>query len=114
MNILRISVTLFFIFILACSSHPEPDWLFSQPHEEEYWIGFTDEQEEGNWQWVTGEEVTYTSWHGSQPDGSGNYALSFGFTNIAAGINTQYPSIKISGAILTDRMLSVSPVIMAI
>ncbi|CVI65448.1 Lectin C-type domain protein [Clostridiales bacterium CHKCI001] len=27
-----------------------------------YWIGATDEKEEGKWQWVTGEAFTYTNW----------------------------------------------------
>ena len=35
------------------------------------WIGFTDEEEEGNWQWVTGEEVTYTNWAGGEPNDAG-------------------------------------------
>ena len=35
-------------------------------------IGFTDMYEEGNWQWVTGEEVTYTNWDGNEPQG-GDY-----------------------------------------
>ena len=26
------------------------------------WLGFTDEYEEGVWQWVTGESVNYTNW----------------------------------------------------
>ena len=35
------------------------------------WIGFTDEEEEGNWQWVTGEEVTYTNWADGEPNNGG-------------------------------------------
>jgi len=31
------------------------------------WIGFTDEMEEGNWQWVNGEEVIYTNWSEGEP-----------------------------------------------
>ena len=31
------------------------------------WIGFTDEAEEGNWQWVTRETVSYTNWGRQQP-----------------------------------------------
>mgnify|MGYP000742981702 FL=1 len=32
-------------------------------------IGFTDEADEGNWEWVTGEEVTYTNWGYYEPNG---------------------------------------------
>jgi len=27
------------------------------------WIGFTDINSEGTWEWMTGEPVTYTNWH---------------------------------------------------
>jgi len=37
------------------------------------WIGITDEAEEGNWQWVTGEPVTYTHWRTSEPDNDGEF-----------------------------------------
>ncbi|GET20320.1 hypothetical protein JCM18694_05660 [Prolixibacter denitrificans] len=38
-----------------------------------YWIGFSDAKNEGDWQWVTGEPVTYTNWStgtliGDQPN----------------------------------------------
>jgi hypothetical protein len=32
------------------------------------WIGFTDEREEGNWEWVTGETVTFTRWTAGEPN----------------------------------------------
>lgn len=33
-----------------------------------YWIGLTDENMEGQWQWVTGEAYNYYGWDNSQPD----------------------------------------------
>ena len=34
-----------------------------------YWIGITDQAEEGNWsQWITGEAVTYENWGTNEPD----------------------------------------------
>lgn len=31
-------------------------------------IGFTDEEEEGEWKWVTGEKDTYTNWNRGEPN----------------------------------------------
>ena len=35
-------------------------------------IGLTDEVVEGDWQWVTGEEVNYTNWNNGEPNNAGN------------------------------------------
>ncbi|HBF3877526.1 TPA: DUF5011 domain-containing protein [Clostridioides difficile] len=32
------------------------------------WLGGTDEEEEGNWKWVTGEPFEYTNWYPGRPD----------------------------------------------
>jgi len=37
------------------------------------WIGLTDEAQEGVWQWITGEPVSYTNWLPGEPNNSGNY-----------------------------------------
>jgi hypothetical protein len=36
------------------------------------WIGLTDEVVEGDYQWVTGEPVTYANWAPGEPNNSGN------------------------------------------
>lgn len=36
------------------------------------WTGFTDEQTEGLWQWVTGESVLYTRWAYGEPNNWGS------------------------------------------
>src|SRR5262249_15993631 len=45
-----------------------------------YWLGATDEAEEGVWRWVTGEPFDYNRWHGGEPNNSGpeNYAIGDG------------------------------------
>lgn len=32
------------------------------------WLGLTDGDQEGNWQWVTGEPLIYTHWADTEPD----------------------------------------------
>ncbi len=36
------------------------------------WIGGTDQQEEGKWQWVTGEPWGYTRWSSGEPNNANN------------------------------------------
>jgi hypothetical protein len=33
-----------------------------------YWLGATDEQQEGTWKWVTGEPFSYTNWFPGEPN----------------------------------------------
>jgi hypothetical protein len=42
--------------------------LLSKAHLERAWIGATDEEEEGKWQWVNGEPFRYNEWPPGQPD----------------------------------------------
>ncbi|MDM8558330.1 C-type lectin domain-containing protein [Candidatus Parabeggiatoa sp. HSG14] len=57
----------------------EAEWFFIQKmlgdsllSDANIWIGATDEKDEGNWRWVTGEPWGYTRWNTSQPDNAGN------------------------------------------
>jgi hypothetical protein len=35
-----------------------------------WWLGGTDEEEEGNWKWITGEKWSYTNWESGIPNNS--------------------------------------------
>lgn len=37
-----------------------------------YWLGGTDNEEEGVWRWITGEDWSYTNWRENQPDNRDN------------------------------------------
>lgn len=57
--------------LVTITSKEENDFILNLIKETNYTvylIGFTDEKEEGNWTWVTGEAVTYTNW-GINTDG---------------------------------------------
>ncbi|MEL6471494.1 MAG: NF038122 family metalloprotease [Cyanobacteria bacterium J06623_4] len=38
------------------------------------WIGYTDKASEGQWEWISGEDTSYSNWQPWQADGSGDYA----------------------------------------
>ena len=59
--------------------------LYSMTSEEAVWIGLTDEYEEGNWEWVTGEDVSYTNWAEGEPNNNGD-TEHYGEFNIADGL----------------------------
>jgi len=39
---------------------------------ENFWIGFTDQDQEGAWKWISGEESNYTNWYGGEPNNLGD------------------------------------------
>ncbi|MCD7773994.1 MAG: leucine-rich repeat protein [Clostridiales bacterium] len=41
---------------------------YSSTSKNSFFIGFTDKDSEGNWVWVTGEDVTYTNWDRGEPN----------------------------------------------
>ncbi|MBN1818762.1 MAG: hypothetical protein JW828_15480 [Sedimentisphaerales bacterium] len=55
--------------LVTINDEAENEWLVKQFGEGvEYWIGLTDELEEGKWIWVTGESIDYLNWAPGEPD----------------------------------------------
>ncbi len=61
-------------YLVTITSSEENDFvssLMESIDSNEIWIGFTDELNEGDWQWVTAEEVTYSNWNLGEPNDAG-------------------------------------------
>ncbi len=57
--------------LATITSKEENDFVKTLLDKNFYYIGATDEQTEGTWKWVTGEEFSYTNWETGQPDNAG-------------------------------------------
>jgi hypothetical protein len=65
---------------------------FHVNHKLPVWIGFTDEAVEGDWQWITGEAVTFNGWVDGRPDNTNNedaavMGSSWGFDHLWNDVN---------------------------
>lgn len=54
--------------LVTITNEPEQIWLEAVFGFGPYWIGLTDLLKEGEWQWETGEPVTYTNWKEDDED----------------------------------------------
>lgn len=64
-----------------------------------YWIGCTDEEVEGTWQWVTGEPFGYTNWKAGEPnsgDGEGEDYCTINW-NVARGPVGEWNDTLVNG-----------------
>ena len=59
--------------LVTINDAAEEDWL-QQTYGTDltFWSGFNDIAAEGNWQWASGQQVTYTNWAPGEPNNAGN------------------------------------------
>ena len=55
--------------LVTINNSAEQNWLRSTfGGHQDFWIGLTDKNHEGNFQWASGEAVTYTNWAAGEPN----------------------------------------------
>lgn len=52
----------------------------------QHWLGLSDQASEGNFTWVTGEPVVYTSWNTGEPNNAGTNGEQYAVINWSAGL----------------------------
>lgn len=56
-------------YLVAINDESEETWLQHVFGNGKFWIGLSDAEEEGKWQWQSGEPVNYTNWGTYRPEG---------------------------------------------
>ncbi len=59
-------------FLAVITSQEENDFIRDGLIADRAWIGYTDEANEGDFEWVNGEDDTYTNWNSGEPNDYGN------------------------------------------
>jgi hypothetical protein len=65
-------------YLVTITSEQENLWIYYNFSKHSYWTGLHDSNQEGYWEWITGEDVTYRNWASGEPNnssGNEDYAI---------------------------------------
>lgn len=67
------------------------DRILTNNNKSNYWAGATDEESEGKWKWITGEEFSYTNWNINEPNNTEYFKGEFeNYLHISTSVNNMW------------------------
>lgn len=97
-------------YLVAINDETEEKWIKHVFGKRRHWIGLSDAEEEGQWQWHSGEPVNYTRWGTYESEGgnsdakdyvmTGHFGWGWEVTAETYGINPQDRRPRLERAIL--------------
>lgn len=67
------------------------DIILTNNNKSNYWAGATDEESEGKWKWITGEEFSYTNWNINEPNNTEYFKGEFeNYLHISTSVNNMW------------------------
>lgn len=78
-------------YIVSINDNVENQWLQDVFDRDRFWIGLNDAAEEGQWQWHSGEPVTYTNWEEHERDGGNSEMKDY----VIVGYNGRWETVAL-------------------